>query len=99
MRGRFPIGTGTGFPLRGIGGSATATLTADNLPPHRHQFSISQSNGYAAASGGEGNRAGNGNNFTNVGQTYLEDGTTPVSNSAFSILNPYISMNYIIRYQ
>ncbi|MBI5120988.1 MAG: phage tail protein [Rhodospirillales bacterium] len=47
LRGRIPIGTGKGpqstttYPEAWTGGTATVTLTTDNLPSHSHTISVS----------------------------------------------------------
>ena len=97
LAGRVPLGFNATYPRATTGGSATTTLTAANLPQHRHIFSLSQGAGFAAAAGSFGNSVATGNNLTLANNTYLEDGTTLVSNSAFSNLPPYLAVNYIIK--
>lgn len=94
-----PIGAQTGTINFGTsGGSATTTLTANNLPQHRHGYNLAAGNGYGAADGSNGNRAAQVQNYTNGDQTYLNDGTnTLVGNTPFSTRNPYVALNYIIK--
>lgn len=98
---KFPLGasTITGPANASTGGSATTTLTADNLPQHTHQVYVP---GNTAFTSGSGQTVGFPNT-TNVSQTTvpsqtrLNDGTTLATNSAFSTLNPYLALNYIIK--
>jgi len=103
MVSKFPLGAPTGgaSPVNAsTGGSATTTITADNLPQHNH--GIDNGLGYAA------NGLGNGptSNFirtdfvisrTLASQTYLNDNSTLATNSAISTLNPYLAFYYIIH--
>ena len=99
LRLASPIGAQAGTIAFGTsGGSATTTLTADNLPQHRHGYNLAAGGGYGAADGSNGNRAAQVQNYTNGDQTYLNDGTnTLVGNTPFSTRNPYVAMNYIIK--
>jgi len=109
---RFPLGASTnGAPSNSsTGGSATTTLTITNLPPHSHTLwqggaQASQGSVNVArlgdpnvdsglATGGNIYRATDtptsGSRVQQVGQ----DGT---GQTAFSTLNPYIALNYIIH--
>lgn len=93
-----PVGAQAGtLELGSTGGSATRVLTADNLPSHRHGVLIP---GASALVSGSGQRVGDPNvdngTKTIAGATYTDAGTL-VTNSAFSIRNPYVGMNYIIK--
>ena len=101
LRLATPIGYQQGTINFGTsGGASTYQLTAQNLPQHRHGVFIpggkSNQNNLADNLSGEPNVD---LGFTTVsGETYPDTGPlTPVSNSAFSIRNPYVSMSYIIR--
>jgi microcystin-dependent protein len=103
MVSKFPLGapTGGGSPVNAsTGGSATTTITADNLPQHNH--GIDNGLGYSAS--GLGNGASSNfirTNFTITrtlaSQTYLNDNTTLATNSAINTLNPYLALYYIIH--
>lgn len=98
LAGRFPIGFNATYPLKSAGGSATTTLSAANLPLHRHGFPVP---GGTSLASGSGLRAGTANfddgTTTFANETYLENGSTLVSNSAFTTLPPYLAINYIIK--
>jgi microcystin-dependent protein len=98
LRLASPIGFQAGTIAYGTsGGSATTTITADNLPQHRHGYNLAAGTGYASADGSNGNRAAQVQNYTNAGQTYLDSTNTATTNSAISTRNPYVAMNYIIK--
>ena len=98
LTGRVPLGFNATYPRATTGGSATTTLTADNLPQHRHGTPVP---GTSSATAGGGLRAGTFNvddgTRTWANQTYLENGSTLATNSAFSNLPPYLAVNYIIK--
>jgi microcystin-dependent protein len=111
LRLATPVGSQAGTINYGTsGGSATTTLTITNLPPHSHtlwrggvQATISSVNpdnmGFPNVDTG---RAGGGNIYgatdtpTSGSRTQAvgQDGT---GQTAFSIRNPYVAMNYIIK--
>jgi microcystin-dependent protein len=104
MVSKFPLGAsygGSPVPTT-TGGSATTTITADNLPQHNH--GIDNGLGYSASGLGLG-QPGAGNfvrqNFvvdrTLASTTYLNDNSTLATNSAISTLNPYLCLYYIIH--
>ncbi len=151
LRSRFPIGTSTIYPLATTSGSATYTLTSNNLPVHNHGASATSSvpnhnhgvNDPGHSHSDRGHRHNyydqtvnrcdvNGTNFdyqgvdgvpdnlrtSELGYADLLSNTTGISiqdraltittnvtvnnstnaNNAFSILNPCISVNYIIKF-
>ena len=83
------------------GDSTSVTLTAANLPPHRHSILAPGSiNIISSGSTGVLGNSWNANSqFTAANGTYLEDGSTLVSNSPFSVAttNQYLGLNYIIK--
>lgn len=95
MRGRVPIGAGTGSGLTArslgqTGGAETHKLTVDELPPHQHEVGLNS--GYDAASNANndmdsfaGGRSG-GRMSANTG------GDQPHNN-----MQPYVVLNYIIK--
>jgi microcystin-dependent protein len=99
MVSKFPLGAQfNGSPaIASTGGASTVVISADNLPQHRHGYNLAAGTGYASADGGNGNRASQVQNYTNGDQTVPNVGTTPVTNSAVNILNPYLSLYYIIH--
>lgn len=90
LRDRFPIGA-SGTKAEGTtGGSATRTLTQANMPSHDHTVaSRKNANAWGAQDNASeaGGAAGTGSSFN----TGLKGG-----DAAFSILNPYLSLNFII---
>jgi len=98
LRLASPIGAQAGTINFGTsGGASTYQLNEQNLPQHRHGYNLAAGTGYGAADGGNGNRASQTQNYTNADQTYPNGSNTPVANTAFSIRNPYVAMNYIIK--
>ena len=101
LRSANPVGVNGGtITLGQAGGNIDYQLTADNLPQHRHGVFVA--GGLSSQVNGSQNRAGDPNvdlGFTTVsGETYPDTGAlTPVTNSRFSLYQPYIGMNYIIH--
>lgn len=101
LRGANPVGVNGGtITLGQAGGNIDYQLTADNLPQHRHGVFVP--GGRSSQIDGSQNRAGDPNvdlSFTTIsGETYPDTGPlTPVSNSRFSLYQPYVGMNYIIK--
>jgi len=84
------------------GADATSvTLSAANLPPHRHGISTPGPINIVSSGGTPvlGNTWNSTVQYTNANATYLENGSTLVSNSAFSVAttNQYLGLNYIIK--
>jgi microcystin-dependent protein len=103
LRLAAPIGAGTGIALGTSGGSATTTITANNLPSHQHGLFQPGS----SALTGSGQQAGTANVDANLrtirGETYVEGSTESngplVQNLPISTRNPYVAFNYIIKAQ
>lgn len=110
--GRLARGVNGTYPLASTGGadtqsmSGSTTITASNLPPHRHAqvrgggINIISS-GSTAVQGTSDNTSSDG--LTQANGTYLENGTTLVSNTPLPlavtgpVVNPYLAINYIIK--
>lgn len=79
------------------GGASTYQLTANNLPSHQHGVFVP---GSTSLGSGSGNRSGDPNvdngTRTIAGSTYVDNGAS-VQNTPFSIRNPYVAINYIIK--
>jgi len=93
-----PVGAQTGtINLGTSGGASTYQLTANNLPSHQHGL---LQPGSSALTGG-GQQAGTANVDaglrTIAGATFVDNGGAQVQNTAFSIRNPYVSFNFIIK--
>lgn len=112
LRGRVPVGMGTGPGLSKYvegqyGGNEAVTLTTAQIPSHTHDFSL---NGNSAA----GNKTSpignypatiNDNNqqwglsgYSDTSSGVMHGGTSTVTggNQAHSNLQPYLSINFII---
>jgi microcystin-dependent protein len=99
LRLASPIGAQAGtINLGTSGGSATTTITANNLPSHQH--GVFQAGGRSAVAGG-GNLSGDPNvdngTRTVAGATYVDSGGALVQNTPISTRNPYVALNYIIH--
>jgi microcystin-dependent protein len=99
LRLAAPIGAQAGtINLGTSGGSATTTITANNLPSHQH--GVFQAGGRSAVSGG-GNLSGDPNvdngTRTVAGATFVDNGGAQVQNTPISTRNPYVALNYIIH--
>ena len=93
-----PVGAQAGtINLGTSGGASTYQLTANNLPSHQHGL---LQPGSSALTGG-GQQAGTANVDaglrTIAGATFVDNGGAQVQNTAFSIRNPYVSFNFIIK--
>jgi len=113
LRGRVPVGTGTGpglsnIQLGQVAGTPTVTLLQTNMPAHTHVVSGSLTMG---AKNGAGNSISPTGNYPAQGGTNAYsstqdaqmaplNGTLSVANAGgsqpFSIMPPYLGMNYII---
>jgi microcystin-dependent protein len=89
LRGRVPVGVGTGdaadataFALADKDGAETHTLTVAEMPAHTHSYSL----GNTTSSGGS-NTAGNGSSTT---------GSTG-GNGAHNNLQPSLALNFFIK--
>lgn len=113
FRNRFPMGAGDDFSLANWGGEHVHTLESNNLPHHLHAGTTDLNgnaqgvrqgpavvNDTGPTSYGTDNTYGHTHTFiTTSGQTLNQDETqTPVENTAFSILNKYLAVYYIIKY-
>lgn len=83
LRNNFVIGAGDTYAVDATGGATTHTLLEAEMPSHTHSVTI--------LSGGSGTGNG-GNSNTSTGAT----GSTG-SGTAFSILNPYYALAFIIK--
>jgi microcystin-dependent protein len=104
LRGRFPVHQGQGpglspYQLGQISGTETTTLIATNLPAHTHTFQLQAAEegtsetpqgNYIAGSGANGFAAA-----PNVAMANTNVGITG-NNQPFSILNPYLCINFCI---
>jgi len=111
FRNRFPMGAGDDFSLANWGGEHVHTLESNNLPHHLHagttdlggnDWGVRHGPAVAGDIGvteyGTDGTTGHTHTFTTAsGETLNQDGTH-VENTAFSILNKYLAVYYIIKY-
>jgi microcystin-dependent protein len=102
LRGRTIIGSGAGVGLTarthgGIGGAETHLLTASEsgIPAHTHQF-VTFNGGYTQ---GQLQEAYPGNNVKYGTSTRTTSSNTAAdAASAHTIMNPFLALNYIVKY-
>lgn len=100
MQNVFPVGAGGTYTLGAKGGSATHTNSLSEIVPHNHGIgtdsnTASGNANVLAVNHGESNHSGN---VYSDGQIYDEsDGVVATTGQPYSIMNPYIGMNYIIK--
>jgi microcystin-dependent protein len=112
LRDRFVIGAGSTYSVGGTGGSASRTLTTNEMPSHTHvATSVVTDPGHfhsgAYLSGGQNTGSGvpPAVNTPNVqptgtkttGITVATTNATTGSGAAFNILNPYYALAYIMK--
>jgi hypothetical protein len=93
VRGIYPVN----YEITTTGGADTITISADNLPQHRHGITSFVLSGPTGTGGGSlGVSAGQ--YYTAADQTYTNASTpTLATNSAIDSRNAYISIPYIIK--
>jgi microcystin-dependent protein len=92
MRGRGPIGSGTGAgltnrSLAAIGGAETHTLTTAEIPSHSHDYAVATLGGSAYLASGFGVGI-----FNSTASTTATGG-----GNAHNIMSPFIVLNFIIK--
>lgn len=105
LRGRVPIGQGTGPGLTSktvgqMGGAESVTLTAQNLPAHSHTlFATTDPATHAAPAAGRlPAQAQNAGVYASTGGATVQMTGTGLAGSSlpFSVRNPYVVMNWCI---
>jgi microcystin-dependent protein len=110
LRGRVPVGTGQGpalpnYSLGQVGGVENVSLLLSNLPAHTHTATLSMGarNGAGNSISPTGNYPANVNNgYSNTQDAQMAalNGSATVGNTGgsqpFSIMTPYLGLNYII---
>jgi microcystin-dependent protein len=94
FRGRMPLGagTGTGLTARTLGeasGSETHVLTIAQMPSHSHSINAPLSNN--PSGGGSGLPVG-------VAQGSVTASNSTGSSNPFPLMNPYLVVNYLIKF-
>lgn len=108
LQNRFVIGAGSTYAVNGSGGSASVTLTANNLPTHTHQYKdgyhVEQDgygtglNGADVITAGKGTQGSdNGNNL--IWYRWMTSENNSTTGQAISTLPPYYALAYIMRVQ
>jgi microcystin-dependent protein len=100
LQGKFPIGASTTYTIATSGGNSTKTLSTSEMPAHNHSYTYYSPTGYDQATviSDRGtfyywyteNNAGPNTITSNTGNAG--------SGTAFSLLNPYLAINYYIKY-
>lgn len=99
---RFPIGSGT-KALGTTGGAASRVLTAANLPPHAHSIDHAHQSASSPNAGGSTLaflRSANTSTTTGGGMVATHNGNSgngPGTSTPVDVLNPWLSLNFIIR--
>ena len=109
LRDRFVIGAGSSYAVGATGGSANHTLTTAEMPTHTHTAtSVVTDPGHVHSIQVAGSGTGNPSN-QNAGSSTANTGTkttgitvattndTAGSSTAFSILNPYYALAYVMK--
>lgn len=108
--GKVVRGVNATYTLASTGGADTVTLAANQLPNHGHTITdpthfhnaVGLGTGYTAADGGNGNRASiaptaAASTGITIADSLLLAGVQ-VTQVATSLVNPYIAINYIIKF-
>jgi microcystin-dependent protein len=104
MRGRFPLGYGIGpeqtIPFYTYGGNASKTLSTAELPAHTHASgTLTTTSSYLTTSGGATTLKDGSDATLYLRNTITGSTASTGSGNSFSILNPYSSVNFCIKYQ
>ena len=94
LRDRFVIGAGNTYAVGTTGGAAQISLSVAQMPQHTHNYIDYY---FTANGGGSFPSTGPGQNGNPTGRTQTTDPAG--GGQAFSILNPYYALGYIMRVQ
>jgi len=109
LRDRFIVGAGTSYAVGATGGSANHTLTTAEMPTHTHTATSTVTDpghnhsalqgGYLVSGGGSGygTQAGGTTGTATTGITVATTNASVGSSTAFSILNPYYALAYVMK--
>jgi microcystin-dependent protein len=99
FRGRVPAGVDsaqTDFNARGkTGGAKTHTLTETQIPSHSHTISVVYKNEFGVSANGRKNDCATGD-ASEVNSTW--DSNATGGGQAHNNLQPYLSVNFVIKY-
>tara|TARA_Y100000590_G_scaffold145471_2_gene167300 strand:+ start:2902 stop:4026 length:1125 start_codon:yes stop_codon:yes gene_type:complete len=99
LRGRMPVGAGTGTnltarTLAAVGGAEEHSLTEAEMPPHTHETSFLNTD---APSNGQGYLCGSNNQTANYTYTSESTGGTNGTVEAHENMPPFVVLNFIIK--
>lgn len=98
---RFPFGAADNSALGDTGGNSTITLKKENIPYHTHSITTIPDVNLEYSSGAGANDA-DGSKFI-TGTTYttdlMEGQDSSRTTSSFDITPPYLTINFIIKYE
>jgi hypothetical protein len=100
LRSRVIYGASTTSANPTTGGSENVTLTTANMPAHSHNISYKQSGTTSSNTGAAAVMAGIANTAASLSSTTTSNFsiTNTGSGTAFSVLPPYYTLNYILKY-
>jgi len=101
MQGKVAVGVGAGRSIGAVGGAAEVTLTLTEIPPHRHAFqggSVTINDSKAAGSGFQNDSGGTAYGFTDKQTVNMNSTVLAKAATAHNNMQPYVVMNYIIKY-
>ena len=101
LRGRVPIGASPSHLLASSGGAETHSLTEGEMPEHNHSLGAQTNTNYALYGPTSNRVLGRGNfyNQTEPNVTLLSSSiSTTGGGQAHNNMQPYITLNYIIKY-
>jgi len=102
MQGKVAVGVGAGRSIGAVGGTEAVTLTLAQIPPHRHAFqggSVTINDATNGSQGGLKNDAGGSlYGFTDKQTINMNSTVLAKAATAHDNMQPYVVMNYIIKY-
>ena len=99
LRDKFVVGAGYSYTPGTTGGNSSITLTASNIPPHKHDYQLPNGKNIIAADGGGNGVSNNTSSTQKTGSTIYDSSDNAISNppTALDIRPPYYALAYIMR--